>query len=99
MINTPEHNLAKWLNSLIKPYIPDCYSLPLTLSFIDKIIKLKPINDAKLVSFDVYCLFTNIPSDLVIDEIANKLFLCDVTSELPFLQAKKPIMQNIFNDF
>ena len=35
-------------------------------------------------------------SDLVIDDIANKLFSCDVAPELPFVQAKKPITQNIF---
>ena len=71
MINTPEHNLAKWLDSLIKPYIPDRYSLPSTSSFIDRIKELKPNNDAKLVSFDVTSLFANVPVDLVIDDIAN----------------------------
>ena len=96
MINTPEYNLAKWLDSLIKPYIPDRYSLSSTSSFIDRIKELKPNNDAKLVSFDVTSLFTNVPVDLVIDDIANKLFSYDVASKLPFLQAKKPITQNIF---
>ena len=96
MINNPEHNLAKWLNSLIKLYNPDRYSLPSTSSFIDKIKELKPINDAKLVSFDVTSLFTTVPVDLVIDDIANKLFSYDVAPELPFVQAKKPITQNIF---
>ena len=98
MINTPEHNLAKWLNSSTKPYIPDRYSLPSTLNFIGKIKELKPTgtNDAKLVSFDVTGLFTNVPIYLVIDDIANKLFSCDAVSELPFLQAKNPISQKIF---
>ena len=63
MINTPKHNLAKWLDSLIKPYIPDRYSLPSTLSFIEKIKELKPTNNAKLVSFDVTGLFTNVLAD------------------------------------
>ena len=48
------------------------------------------------MSFDVTSLFTNVPVDLVIDDIANKLFSYDVASKLPFLQAKKPITQNIF---
>ena len=96
MVNTPEYKLAKWLDSLIKPYIPDRYSLSSTSSFIDRIKELKPNNDAKLVSFDVTSLFTNVPVDLVIDDIANKLFSYDVASKLPFLQAKKPITQNIF---
>ena len=96
MINIPEHNLAKWLDSLIKPYIPDRYSLPSTSSFIDKIKELKPTNDAKLVSFDVTSLFTSVPVDLARDNIANKLLSCDVAPELPFVQAKKAITQNIF---
>ena len=91
VINTREHNLAKWLDSLIKPYIPDRYSLPSTSSFIDKIKELKRTNDAKLVSFDVTSLFTNVPVDLVIDNIAKKLFSCDVAPELPFVQAKTPL--------
>ena len=45
---------------------------------------------------DVTSLFTNVPVDLVIDDIANKLFSYEVASKLPFLQAKKPITQNIF---
>ena len=48
------------------------------------------------MSFDVTSLFTNVPVDLVIDDIANKLFSYEVASKLPFLQAKKPITQNIF---
>ena len=96
MINTPEHNLAKWLDSLFKLYIPDRYSLPSTSSFIDNSKELKPINDAKLVSFDVSSLFTTVPVEFVIDDIANKLFSCDVAPEFPFFQARKPITQKIF---
>ena len=71
-------------DSLIKPYIPDCYSLPSSSSYIDKIKELKLTNDAKLVSFDVTSRFTNISEDLVVDHIANKLFSYDVTPELSF---------------
>ena len=99
MINTPEHNLAKWIDSLIKSYIPDCYFLPSTSSFIDKIKELKPTIGAKLVSFDVTSLFTNIPVGIIIDDIRNKLFSCDVTPELSFLQAKKPITQRSLKNF
>ena len=86
VVNTPEHNLSKWLNSLIKPYIPDSYFLPSTSSFIDKIKIFKPTNNEKLVSFDVTSLLTNVPVDLVLDDIVNKLFSRDVAPELPFLQ-------------
>ena len=75
MINDPEHNLAKWLDSLIKHYIPDHYSLPSTSSFIDKINERKPTNDAKLVSCDVTSLFTYVPVDIVIDDIAKTILV------------------------
>ena len=74
---------------LIKPYILDIYFLPSTLSFIDKTKELKPTNDFKLASFDVTSLFTKVPVDLVIDDIADKLFSCNVAPELPFLHSKK----------
>ena len=96
MFNTPKHNLAKWLDSLIKPYIPDSQSLPSIFNFNDKIKELKPTNDVKLASFNVTSLFTNVPVDLVIDNIANKLFSSDVASEFPFLYSKKLITRNIF---
>ena len=35
MINTPEYNLAKFLNKLIKPYLPKHYILDFTSHFID----------------------------------------------------------------
>ena len=47
MTSTPEHNPAKWLNSLIKPYISDRYSLVSTSTFIEKIKELKPTKDRR----------------------------------------------------
>ena len=72
MINSLKHNLVKWLDFIIKPYIPCSYSLPSALSFIGKFKELQSTNDVKPVSFDVISLFTNIPVDLIIDDIANK---------------------------
>ena len=49
------------------------------------------------MSFDVTSLFTNVPVDLVIDDIVNSRHtrMYDA-SKLPYLQAKKPSIQNIF---
>ena len=96
MVDSPEHNLAKWLDSLIKPYVPDTYSLLSTSSFIEEIKILKPRNDIKLLNFDVTSLFTNDSVGLAIDDIAKKLFSCDVAFEFPFPQSKTLIRQNIF---
>ena len=46
-----------------------------------------------MVSFDVTSLFTNVPLDLVINDIANKLFSSNVATTLSSF--RKPIMQNI----
>ena len=48
------------------------------------------------MSFDVTSLITNVPADLAIYDIANKLFSSDVATELPFLPFKKLTTQIIF---
>ena len=59
MIGTSEYQLAKFLDSIIKNYIPDSYMLHSTDHFLDEINNFKFKADHKLVSFDVQSLFTN----------------------------------------
>ena len=61
MIGTPEYQLAKFLDSLIKPYIPQTYMLQSTNQFLDHLANFQFYPAHKLVSFDVSSLFTNIP--------------------------------------
>ena len=61
MIGTPEYQLAKFLDSIIKNYILDSYVLHSTDYFFDEINNLKFKADHKLVSFDVQSLFPNVP--------------------------------------
>ena len=74
MIGTPEYQLAKYLDNLIKPNIPDTYMLTSTKNFIDRInsTNVKP-NDI-MVSFDVCSLFTNVPLAETIDIITEYCF-------------------------
>ena len=51
MVNTLEHILAKWFDSLIKPYILDSYFLISTSSFLDKVRELEPTNDDELAKY------------------------------------------------
>ena len=57
MIDSPEYELAKVMDSLIKPFIPNKHILRSTDDFILKLNNSKSSSDDKLVSFDVYCLY------------------------------------------
>ena len=53
MIGTPEYQLAKFLDSLIKTYIPQTYMLQSTNQFLDHLANFQFHPAHKLVSFDV----------------------------------------------
>ena len=74
MIGTPEYQLAKFLDSIIKPYIPQTYMLQSTNQFLDHLNEFKFDSNHKLVSFDVSSLFTNVPLDDTIQIIANTIY-------------------------
>ena len=57
MIGTPGYQLAKFLDLIIKDYIPDSYMLHFTGHFLDEINNFKFKADHKLVSFDIQSLF------------------------------------------
>ena len=60
MIGTPQYKLAKFLDDLIKPHIPDTYLLKSTQEFTDR-LKETPFNNGNsMVSFDAVSLFTNV---------------------------------------
>ena len=76
MIGTPEYQLAKWLDSYIKPNICSTYMLNSTANFLDEIHNARINNGDICVSFDVTSLFTNIPLDETIQLIADSVY-CD----------------------
>ena len=74
MTGTPEYKLAKFLDNLIKPYIPDTYMINSTEQFLDK-LKNSGINcDYTMVSFDAVSLFTNMPLHETIDLILQRIY-------------------------
>ena len=77
MIGTPEYQLAKFLDSIIKSYIPDSYMLHSTDHFLDELNNFQFKADHKLVSFDVQSLFTNVPLDETINIIADYIYSKD----------------------
>ena len=74
MVNTPEYALAKFLDNMIKPYLPQTRILKSTDHFIEKLKKFNPNSQNTMVSFDVVLLFTNVPLIETIDMIINQLY-------------------------
>ena len=74
MVNTPEYELAKYLDNLIKPFIPNKYMLYSSQSFLSKLGEFNISPGDKMVSFDVESLFTNVPLKETIDLIAEHIY-------------------------
>ena len=87
MVGTSEYNLAKYLDQLIKPYIPDTYLLQSTDAssvFVIERLKQFSINsDNTVVSFDVVSLFTNVPLAETIELIIDRLYSQDNSNTRP----------------
>ena len=70
----PEYALAKFLDNMIKPYLPQTRMLKSTDHFIEKLKEFNPNSQNTTVSFDVVSLFTNVPLVETIDIIINRLY-------------------------
>ena len=83
MIGTPEYKLAKFLDDLIKPHIPDTYLLKSTQEFTDR-LKETPFNNGNsMVSFDAVSLFTNVPLAETIELIIDRMYDDDNCNAVP----------------
>ena len=71
-IPTPTYNLAKSLNKIISPYIPNQYTLKSSNDFID--LLQTNDNNGLVASLDVSSLFTNVPIDRTIEIILQQTF-------------------------
>ena len=74
MIGSPTYELAKWLDSYIKPNVQSTYSLDSTSQFIDDLNNFPLYPGDIHVSFDVESLFTNIPLKETIERVAARLY-------------------------
>ena len=72
-------NLAKWLDSLLKKFLPTKFTIKDPFEFVEKLQTMNFSTDKYLVSYDVESLLTQMPVDETIS------FICDFTpsTELP----------------
>ena len=84
MVGTREYKLAKYLDNLIKPHIPDTYLLKSTDDFIERLKQFPCNNSYRIVSFDVVSLFTNVPLSETIELIINRLYADGNPYAIPF---------------
>ena len=74
IIGTPGYQLAKFLDVIIKPYIPQTYTLQSNKQFLDRINNFQFDTNQKLVSFDVSSLFTNVPLEEIMQLITKRIY-------------------------
>ena len=84
MIGTSGYELAKYLDKLIQPCIPDNFMLNSTTSFLDKLKSFVFLPLDKLISFDVESLFTNVPLKETIDLVVNYIYAQEKHKHPPF---------------
>ena len=71
-VPTPTYQLAKSLNSIISPYIPNRYSINSTNQFIDLLHSHN--GEGIMASLDVESLFTNVPISDTINIISDYMY-------------------------
>ena len=84
MVGTPEYELAKFLDKIIKPFIPNNFMLGSTHDFISKLNQFQFWSNHKLVRFDVTSLFTNVPLNEAIRLITDTIYSKENPNVLPF---------------
>ena len=89
MIGTPEYGLAKWLDTFIKPNIPNQFMLNSTQHFVDKIKDFPIYSGDTMVSFDVKSLYTNVPLKETINIVADYVYSKES-------RCKPPLTKSIF---
>ena len=84
MVNTPTHQLGKWLANMLKP-VRDKFNkhcLKDTFEFVDKVRNLN-VKNAWMCSLDVSSLFTQVPLKETIDFVCNHISENHKDFELP----------------
>ena len=87
MVGTAQYNLAKYLNTIIKPNIPSRFMLLSTSDFVERLSQLQSPPNPCFVSFDVVSLFTNMPLEEVLNFACDYVY-SDISSTVPGFDRK-----------
>ena len=81
MTGSAQHQLAKWLTTVIDPVLSlySTYCISDSFTFADQIKSFKFPSSVFLCSFDVRSLFTNVPLAETIEICANALYNSELT--------------------
>ena len=81
MINSPQHKLAKFLVSILKP-VSDKYSAHTVSDSFNFVQSLQTLRSSKgaMCSFDIKSLFTNVPLREVIEICVDQLYNSNISS-------------------
>ncbi|XP_068204686.1 uncharacterized protein [Palaemon carinicauda] len=77
---TPTYQLAKRLNAILTPYVPDRYCVASSAEFLERIEDVREVG--VIASMDVESPFTNVPVDETIELIADRVYRDETTPEL-----------------
>ncbi|XP_068229581.1 uncharacterized protein [Palaemon carinicauda] len=72
--------LAKRLNAILTPYVPDRYCVVSSAEFLERIKDV--CGEGVIASMNVESLFTNVPVDETIDLIADRVYRDETAPEL-----------------
>ena len=86
---TYNYNLAKWLDSTLKPLVRNEFMVNNTFEFVEMIKKVDIKPTDMLASFDVVSLFTNVPLDETIEFLVEKAFENDWFNKIHGLNLTK----------
>ena len=76
--------LAKYLDNLITPHIPDTYLLHSMKNFFERLKECPCNNKNTMVSFDVLSLYTNVPLAETIELVIERLYDNNNSNAIPF---------------
>ena len=83
MINTPQYNLSKYLDELLRPYLHNKHTICSSFELTDQLKHVDVTSSTSMVSFDVCNLFTNVPLNETIDLICNTVCTPD-NNQFPY---------------
>ena len=104
-VNTPEYELAKWMEKKLKLFLNDKYSVESSSQFVSELCKTRPNPSDVYVSFDIKSLYTNVPLNEVIvvifdtvyqETASSKLFIKSNITRRVFKNILKTCSESIF---